>query len=402
MAKRKKRVCLLINSLYNGGAEKVLAVHANALIKRGYEVDVVMLEKDHFYTLDSSIKVTALSNLLKEDNKLKKLIYLPFLFIKFVRFLKKSKHKKIFSYMEIPNLFAIFSKLFVKDLKTMISIHVNLSAYYTKGLYSMVSNFFIKRFYKYSNKIIVVSKEIKKTLIEDYGFKSNQVDVIYNPIDFKEINRMAKQDVLAKDKKLFSKSFVFTNVGRLTKQKGQNNLIQAFRHVVDAHKEAKLLIIGDGELQTELENLVKELKLEKNVFLLGKRKNVFSYLNKSDCFIFPSLWEGFSIVLLEAISTDLPIISADCKSGPRELLEKDLDLDTKIKYPYYAKEGILIKMYKDGDSQKKYAKLLSDMMIRFMEDKSLQKKYSKGSRRGKDFSIENIVKEIDAAISDLK
>ena len=81
-------------------------------------------------------------------------------------------------------------------------------------------------------------------------------------------------------------SFTFVNIGRLHPQKNQKMLIEAFYHLNDPH--AKLVIIGEGELKEELENLIKDLDIMDRVFLLGRQSNPFAYLSKADTFVLSS------------------------------------------------------------------------------------------------------------------
>jgi glycosyltransferase involved in cell wall biosynthesis len=131
------------------------------------------------------------------------------------------------------------------------------------------------------------------------------------------------------------------------------------------------------------------------------QKNPFKFLKHSNCFVFPSLWESFGNVLIESLSLNLSIISTDCKSGPREILCPELNIDNKIDYPYFGKYGILTKpfprmfIWNDLDEKPliKEEKMLVDLMIKMIEDENLKTKYTNGLDRAKDFDIEKIIKE---------
>ena len=139
-------------------------------------------------------------------------------------------------------------------------------------------------------------------------------------MNLKENIKLSHEELPANYKELFNGDyFNFINVGRLTQQKGQWFLIRSFRKVVNQHENARLFILGEGKLKKELEDLINKLNLKENVFLLNIQENVFPFLKSSDCFIFSSLWEGLPIVLIEALSMNLPIISTDCKTGPRKI-----------------------------------------------------------------------------------
>ena len=111
-------------------------------------------------------------------------------------------------------------------------------------------------------------------------------------------------------------------VGRLTRQKNFELAIKAFKDLKEKELlNYKIFIIGEGEQKNKLNQLIINNKLEKNIFLLGQKKNVNKYYFNSKIFIMSSLWEDPGFVLIEAAVNDCFIISSDCKSGPNEILE---------------------------------------------------------------------------------
>jgi glycosyltransferase involved in cell wall biosynthesis len=113
------------------------------------------------------------------------------------------------------------------------------------------------------------------------------------------------------------------SIGRLTYQKNFNLLIEGFYEINKIYNDYKLIIIGDGEKRKELELLISKLNLKNEVFLIGFKKNIFPYLNIADCLISSSRWEDPGFTLIEAGILNKIIISSDCMSGPRELLNDD-------------------------------------------------------------------------------
>jgi N-acetylgalactosamine-N,N'-diacetylbacillosaminyl-diphospho-undecaprenol 4-alpha-N-acetylgalactosaminyltransferase len=156
--------------------------------------------------------------------------------------------------------------------------------------------------------------------------------------------------------------------------------------------KASLYIIGDGELKDELENQIKTLGLEEKVFLLGKQQNPYKYISKANCFVFSSNYEGFPNVLLEALACNLPIISTDCQSGPREILAPNTDIKNQLKDDIeIAQYGILVPV----NNREK----LKEAMNLMINDKSLRKRYiDKSKDRVNDFSIEKIIKQYKEVI----
>ena len=106
----------------------------------------------------------------------------------------------------------------------------------------------------------------------------------------------------------------------MTNQKNQKLLIEFFRNQLRENKSLLLYIIGEGEKKEELKKLIFKYKLEKNIFLLGYQKNIYSYLLRSKAVIISSLWEDPGAVMIEAAFCNIPVISSDCKSGPKEFL----------------------------------------------------------------------------------
>jgi len=110
------------------------------------------------------------------------------------------------------------------------------------------------------------------------------------------------------------------SVGRLTAAKDFATLIRAFSIVVK-HVPSRLVILGEGELRLELETLVRDLGLQDVILLPGFVNNCYPYMKECDLFVVSSAWEGLSMVLIEAMACGAPVVSTDCDSGPREILE---------------------------------------------------------------------------------
>ena len=109
-------------------------------------------------------------------------------------------------------------------------------------------------------------------------------------------------------------------IGRLTYQKNFSFLIKSFSKF-NKKKENKLIIVGEGEERAKLEKLIEEKKLDNFVKLVGYQDNVFTFFEKSKCFILSSLWEDPGFVILEAGFSNTFVISSDCRNGPEEILD---------------------------------------------------------------------------------
>ncbi len=146
-------------------------------------------------------------------------------------------------------------------------------------------------------------------------------ELLYDPIlNVKEICK--KKNEHSEDKIIDNEKF-YLAIGRLTKQKNFNFLIECFNEILKTKKDIKLIIIGSGENKSSLETLITKYNLKNKIYLKGYNENVFKYLIKSKAFILSSLWEDPGFVIIEAMFSNTIVISSDCASGPKEILDKN-------------------------------------------------------------------------------
>ncbi|SQC57083.1 glycosyltransferase [Paenilisteria newyorkensis] len=146
---------------------------------------------------------------------------------------------------------------------------------------------------------------------------SEKMVYVHNSLDYEAVLKAADE---APDVELDKDSFYFVTMGRLSPEKNQRVLIEAFKEVVAKRHEAKLVLIGNGELKEELAEVIGKLGLEKHVTLLGQVVNPFPLLKQCDVFILPSNHEGQPMVLLEALILRKAIVATDIP-GSRSILE---------------------------------------------------------------------------------
>ncbi|HHY95473.1 MAG TPA: glycosyltransferase family 4 protein, partial [Firmicutes bacterium] len=119
-------------------------------------------------------------------------------------------------------------------------------------------------------------------------------------------------------------SFVVLTVGRLTEQKNQGLLLQAIRRLVPRVPSIVCVILGEGELRAYLEHLVREMGLDRHVFLLGHRADVRLWYGSAHVFVLTSLWEGLPLAVLEALASGLPVVSTRV-SGVEEVVTDGIE-----------------------------------------------------------------------------
>lgn len=154
--------------------------------------------------------------------------------------------------------------------------------------------------------------------------KSDRYFMLQNAIDTNlyvqntSIRESYRREIDVQDKK------VFLHVGRLHPSKNHSFLLSIFSEYVKKEDNSILLVVGDGELRTEIENQIKELNLQKFVRLLGARNDVPNLMQAADCFLFPSKWEGLPVTVVEAQAAGLPCLVSDT-------VTKDVNVSSLVK-----------------------------------------------------------------------
>lgn len=206
------------------------------------------------------------------------------------------------------------------------------------------------------DKIVLLTQEDKRKHWKD----NDKIEVIPNPITFKEPNVPAQ---------LEAKRIVA--VGRLEAQKNFSSLLQVFELVAAKHADWMLEIYGDGSLKDDLMREIIQLGLERNVILMGYTDRVREKLMLSSCLVVSSLFEGFSLAILEAMSCGLPVVSYLCPCGPSDLIDE-------------GETGFLVPQ---GDEQ-----AMADRICRLIEDDKLRKEMGHAAKKASEqYRLDKII-----------
>lgn len=327
-----KKIGFIIPGLKSGGAERVLST-LSLNMDSLYQQTIFTWDNEKDYEFNAKIVEVKTTN----SRFLLKNIYILFKRVKEVRRYKKEyKIDTCISHLEGANIVNILSK---SQEKTIITVH-NYQSKERHGLYGMIFKVLIRLLYNRADEIVAVSKLIKDDLVKNFNIEESKVHVIYNPFDVESIQTKCTEYLESEYQSIFAKK-VIINVGRLTEQKGQWNLIKAFSILSKMRDDVALVILGKGNLENELRDLVQKLNLN-DVYFLGYHKNPFKFIANSSVFALTSLYEGFPMCLAESMACRTPIVSVDCISGPKEMLLNGTDLSSKINQVLIANNGILV------------------------------------------------------------
>jgi glycosyltransferase involved in cell wall biosynthesis len=167
--------------------------------------------------------------------------------------------------------------------------------------------------------LIAVSDEVRESIIRQIGPIQDKVITIPNGVDVRRYKPSVDKETIRRQLGIELDSRLMVTVGRLTTQKGHRHLITAAATVVSRYPDAHFLFIGEGELQETLQAQAKALGISEHIHFLGIRNDVPDILAVADLFVLPSLWEGLSIALLEAMASGKPIV-ATAVSGTTQVL----------------------------------------------------------------------------------
>jgi glycosyltransferase involved in cell wall biosynthesis len=369
---------MLITTLSGGGAERVpseLSLNLNKKINHR----IVLLKNKISYPVDK--QPISMNFDFSKPSFYSIFFTLVVGTLKYKKLIKKYNTNVSMSFLVMDNFINILSNIFNKKTKVIVSVHATLSNKFKDTVTDKIAILFIKKLYNHADVIIAVSEGVRDELQSTFRLDSKKIRVISNPINISQIEHLKNEPV---EEAMFLDGVpVIINVGRLNEVKGQWHLIRAFSKV-RSRKKCKLCILGEGHMRSKLEELIADLDLNDDVFLLGWKENPYKYIYRSSWFVLSSISEALPYSIIEAMACGCPVISTDCNFGPREILGDNkyglLVPPMDLKY-YDAKEPLTVE-----------ENILADTIIKNIDDNETIKKYSElGIKRSFDFDITKII-----------
>lgn len=312
-SRNNARIAFFLPSLHGGGAERVMLTLANRLVALGYAVDLVLAKAEGPYVTEISPSVR-----LVDLNAPRVLRSLPGLIL----YIRRTRPAVLLSALDHANVAAGIGRMFAcVPMRLVISQHSHVSRPYL-GERKRRQDFLLKLMspvYRKADRVVAVSSGVAESLISTIGMPRALIDVIYNPIVDETMLSRSREPI---EHAWFECSDVpvVVAIGRLAPEKDFATLIRAFAFLCRRRK-AKLIILGEGKLRSELEQLVCDLGVSEFVDMPGFVNNPYAYLFRANSFALSSIREGLPTVLIEAMACGTPVVSTDCPSGPAEILQ---------------------------------------------------------------------------------
>lgn len=390
-SKPKKTIIFFMPLFGGGGGERVVS-ELYPRFKQDMECVIVCFESKNYYPYQG--RLIAL-NLRPSKNLLGKAWNLLVGTYKFWRVLHKEKPAWVMSLGNLPSIINI-----ICHNNPIVRVGNPLSEGST--MYRLLG----KLLFPKAAKIIAVSKGLEQELIHTFHIPKGKIEMIYNPIDTRKIEQLSQESLDTEYQGVFQNRVLIT-VGSLVGQKGQWHLIRAFSQAHKRQADLKLVLLGEGELESRLKDLAKDLGIEDSVYFLGWQKNPFKFLVRSQLFVASSLWEGFGNALVEALACGLPVISTDCKAGPREILAPNTDQEAHTKDIEYGQYGVLVpvcaKTFPRAESPlSPNEAILEKAIMEILYNEKMRKSFArKASERAKDFDVQKIVPQYEALLNEI-
>ena len=301
------KVTLVIYGLGSGGAERVMSILANYWASQGWEITLIVLvppTKPPFYPLDARIKLKSLGIAEKSTSAISAI---PNTWRR-VKILRREiiadRPDVVISFMSSVNVYNILA-CWNLNIPTIVCEHTYPGATDASKIWQLL----MKWSYPHADLVTVLTQSAVPFYPADRGYHTI---VIPNPV-------LTPPPIGVTDRLLPNPSLLA--MGRLDPRKGFDLLLRAFHKIHPQYPDWQLTILGEGSRRSQLEELRSQLELTDCVHLPGAVTNVRDYMAQAELFVMPSRVEGFPMALCEAMVCGLPVLSTDCLSGPRDIIE---------------------------------------------------------------------------------
>lgn len=364
------KILVLHGHLSMGGEERVLLSVLRNLVELNYDVDLLITwnhkENNLFENeIPKKVNYEFLFDSYNGKNKLIKEIYrikAKTTYLKKIE--KKIKNEKYDIVIDYSSNLLKYDNF---DIKIPVFAWIHFSLTFGEKLTLEKTKKYKKQYKKYS-KIFAITRVMKEEFINKVEIDEKKVELVYNPIDLKLIEKKAEN--VEKKYENYLKQDYFLQVSRLTQQKQPEHLVDIYYKLKQSGIKEKLYFIGDGEKKEIIKQKIKEYNLENDIILLGQIENPYPFFKNAKLFVHTAKYEGLPTVLLESLALGTPVVSYDCPTGPRDILGKNSEY------------GELISL-NDKD-------MFVEKVLELMNSKEKYEKYKNLSLiRANDFSMEN-------------
>lgn len=319
----KVKVLYFVDRMLRGGIQSLVIDWVSRFDKNKIQVDFLLLDDGNKYELEDTLKdlgcnvfklegiwINTVSDYIKYHKKANE-------------FFKEHNDYKVVHLHSSSKNYPILKYAKKYNIPIRIAHSHNVDFQTTSRFKKIIGNCFKPLLLKYSTDYFACSILAGEWLFGKKIIKSNKFEVIHNAVDYDKFkfNSHIRKSI-RKTLNISDSTVVIGNVARFEKQKNHTFLIDIFYQYQKKIADSKLLLIGTGTLENEIKEKVKNLNIEDKVVFLGYKNNVNEYMQAMDYFLFPSLFEGLGLVLIEAQANGIPCFTSD-KVVPAEVKTSD-------------------------------------------------------------------------------
>jgi glycosyltransferase involved in cell wall biosynthesis len=306
---------VFLPTLAGGGAERVACRLLQGLSREAFRPRLLLLNATGEYRSDVPADVEII-----DLHKRSRWDFFRILLV-LRRLIQREQPDIIFSLMDYTNILSVLAGLGLRHrCRIVISQHNHHRSYLSQTRLPGLRKRLMAFTYRRADAVVVVSRGLAEAVAEDFNVPLGRIPIVHNPIDIERIQMLSRQPISHPFFERPANGFVIVTAGRLTRQKNVALLIRALA-LARRRIPASLIVLGQGELEGALRALAAELGLSQAVEFVGFQDNPFAWMRRADAFVLSSSWEGFGIVLAEAMACGAPVIATDCPAGPNEIIE---------------------------------------------------------------------------------
>jgi glycosyltransferase involved in cell wall biosynthesis len=232
------------------------------------------------------------------------------------RWLRRQKVDLVHAHQYAPFFYSSLARWTARGIPVLFTEHGRDFPDFRRWKRVLANRFLLRR----NDHVVAVGQHVRQALIDNEGLPPDRIDVIYNGVDPKPFELPPSERNAMRTKLGYSdKDFVIIQVARLNRLKDHATAIRAVAQLIESHRNARLLLVGDGEEREALEALVDSLGLRAAVHFLGSRSDVPRLLQAADLFLLTSISEGIPLTLVEAMLARVPIVAPRVGGVPEVL-----------------------------------------------------------------------------------
>ena len=375
--RNKYHILFVIDSLSFGGGERVFAQIINGLPQEQYTIFLAFYPNEEFLHAVDNASVHFFST---DFSRRLNFSLIP----RLTKIIRENEINIVHGQGARAEFYARLASRLAGTSKYVSTIAMPVEGFDVGPVRKGIYRFFDRFSERFVDRFLVVSDALRLAMIKKHGIPAEKVIRIYNRIEIDHYSpreENGSREQIRREFNVGEDTLLVGAVGRLVWQKGFEYLIRAIPNILETSPRTRLLLVGQGPLREELEELAKNLKLDEHVIFTGFRSDIREILSAIDMLVVPSLLEGFPMITLEGMAMAKPVIATHIDGIKEQIVDTE--------------SGILIPPRDLG--------AITEAIVRLSTDRELAQKLGLEARRRveNEFTVERMVSQTDKVYQSL-